>query len=38
MHPRRTDHLAYTRIVEHLLVSSAERLRRANREVAMLRS
>jgi glutaminase len=37
MHLRRTDHLVYTRIVEHLLVSSAERLRRANREAAMLR-
>ena len=32
-----TDHLVYTRIIEHLLVSSAERLRRANREAALLR-
>jgi hypothetical protein len=35
---RSTDHLVYTRIIEHLLVSSAERLRRANREAAMLRA
>ena len=35
---RRTDHLVYTRIIEHLLLSSAERLRRTNREVTLLRA
>ena len=38
MELRSSDHLIYTRIIEHLLVSSAERLRRANREAAMLRA
>lgn len=38
MELRRTDHLIYTRIVEQLLNSSAERLRRANREASMLRA
>ena len=38
MKVRSTDHLVYTRIIEHLLVSSAERLRRADREAAMLRA
>jgi glutaminase len=37
MQVRRTDHLVYTRIIENLLVGTAERLRRANREAAMLR-
>jgi len=37
MQLRSSDHLVYTRIVEHLLVSTAERLRRANREASMLR-
>ncbi len=37
MRLRSSDHLVYTRIIEHLLVSTAERLRRANREASMLR-
>jgi len=37
MHLRSTDHLIYTRIIEHLLVSSAERLGRTSQEVTMLR-
>ena len=37
MRLRSSDHLVYTRIIEHLLVSSADRLRRANREAALLR-
>ena len=34
---RRVDHLVYTRIMEHLLVSVADRLRQASREAASLR-
>ena len=37
MRLRSSDHLLYTRIIEHLLVSTAERLRRANREASRLR-
>jgi len=37
MRLRSSDHLVYTRIIEHLLVTTAERLRRANREGALLR-
>jgi glutaminase len=37
MRLRSSDHLVYTRIIEHLLVSTAERLRRANREASLLR-
>jgi glutaminase len=38
MRLRSSDHLVYTRIIEHLLVSSADRLRRANREASLLRN
>lgn len=34
---RRVDHLVYTRILEHLLVGMADRLRQASREAASLR-
>lgn len=34
---RRVDHLVYTRILEHLLVGLADRLRQASREAASLR-
>lgn len=37
MRLRSSDHLLYTRIFEHLLVSTAERLRRTNREASLLR-
>lgn len=38
MELRSSDHLISTRSIEHPLVSSAKRLRRANREAAMLRA
>jgi len=35
---RSSDHLIDPRTIEHLLVSSADSLRRGNREAAMLRA